>query len=141
MVGSEPISRGKDDMSAPGRDLPRPEDATTWEDFRARFAAERAVCAPSASPTEARSQAALGLVFGFGAAVFWTGTVLAEGAGTWALLVFAVLSTWMFARYFTAGVRRGALGRRRYWKLVCLSALWRVRAADGGTRPARRLDT
>jgi hypothetical protein len=116
-------------MTAPGRDLPRPEDATSWEEFRARYAAERAVWGPSASPTEARSQLVLGVVFGFGAAAFWTGTVLAEGVGTWALLALALLSTWMFVRHFMAGARRGALGRRRYWELVWLSGRWRARVA------------
>lgn len=116
-------------MTASGRDLPRPEDATSWEDFRARFAAARAVWGPAASPSQARSQAALGLVFGFGAVVFWTGAVLSAGGGMWALLAFAMFSTWMFARYFTAGARRGALGHRRYWKLVWLSVWWRARAA------------
>jgi hypothetical protein len=129
MVGSEPNCRGEDNMTAPGRDLPRPEDATSWEEFRARYAAERAVWRPSASPAEARSQLVLGLVFGFGAAAFWTGTVLAEGVGTWALLALAVLSAWMFVRHFTAGARRGALGRRRYWELVWLSGQWRARVA------------
>lgn len=80
--------------------------------------AGRGARGPSASPTEARSQAALGLVFGVGAAAFWAGTVIAEGAGTWALLALALLSTWMFVRYFTQGARRGALGTRRYWELV-----------------------
>src|ERR1700749_2708908 len=100
-------------MTATGRDLLRPEDATSWEEFQARSAAERAVWGPSASPTQARSQLVLGLVFGFGAGVFWTGAVLATGVGTWALLLLAALSTWMFAQYFTRGLRRGALGTRR----------------------------
>lgn len=123
-------------MTAPGRELPRPEDATSWEEFRARYAAERAVWGPSASPTEARSQLVLGLVFGFGAAAFWSGTVLAEGAGTWALLALAMLSTWMFVRHFTVGARRGALGNKRYWKLVWLSGQWRARVARAGARTA-----
>ena len=118
-------------MTGPGRNLPRPEDATTWEDFRVRFAAARAVWGPSASSSQARSQGALGLVFGFGAVVFWLGTVLAAGTGRWALLAFALFSTWMFARYFTAGARRGAFGRGRYWKLVWLSVWRRARTVGG----------
>jgi hypothetical protein len=120
-------------MTATGRDLPRPEDATSWEEFQARSAAERAAWGPSASPTQARSQLVLGLVFGFGAGVFWTGTVLATGMGTWALLLLAVLSTWMFARYFTKGLRRGALGTRRYWEVLWLSGQWRARIARDRT--------
>ncbi|HEX6453224.1 MAG TPA: hypothetical protein VF060_27655 [Trebonia sp.] len=116
-------------MTDTHRDLPRPEEATSWEEFQASSAAARAVWGPSASPTEARSQLALGLVFGFGAAVFWTGTALAAGAGAWALLLLAALSTWMFARYFTRGVRRGALGTRRYWEVLWLSGQWRARIA------------
>jgi hypothetical protein len=116
-------------MTATGRDLPRPEEATSWEEFQASSAAERAVWGPSASPTAARSQLVLGLVFGFGAAVFWTGTVLAAGAGTWALLLLAALSTWMFARHFIRGLRRGALGTRRYWEVLWLSGQWRARIA------------
>jgi hypothetical protein len=120
-------------MTATGRDLPRPEDATSWEEFQARSAAERAVWGPSASPTQARSQLVLGLVFGFGAGVFWTGTVLATGMGTWVLLLLAALSTWMFARYFTSGLRRGALGTRRYWEVLWLSGQWRARIARDRT--------
>jgi hypothetical protein len=126
-------------MTAARRGLPRSEDATSWEDFRVRSAAERAVWGPAASPTQARSQLALGLVFGFGAAVFWAGTVLADGAGTWALLLLAGLSTWMFTRYFTRGARRGALGTRRYWEVVWLSGQWRARIARD--RAMKRVDT
>lgn len=121
-------------MTAPGQDPRRPEDATSWEEFRARSAAARAAWGPSASPTEARSQAALGLVFGFGAAVFWAGALAADGTGTWALLALAVLSTWMFARYFTRGVRRGAFGTWRYWHLVLLGGQWRARLARDQAR-------
>lgn len=95
-------------MTIPGQDPSRP----------GRAPADEVPRGPSASPTQARSQAALGLVFGLGAVVFWVGTVVAEGAGTWALLVLALLSTWMFVRYFPQGARRGALGTRRYWETV-----------------------
>ncbi|MCL2582888.1 MAG: hypothetical protein FWE35_10565 [Streptosporangiales bacterium] len=103
-------------MTTPGQGSSRPEEATARDVARS----------PSASPTQARSQAALGLVFGVGAVVFWAATVIAEGAGTWALLALALLSTWMFVRYFTQGARRGALGTRRYWELVLRG--WRNRA-------------
>lgn len=123
-------------MTAPGQSPSRPEDASSWEEFRDRSAAERAAWGPSASPSEARSEAALGVVFGLGAVVFWAGTLIADGAGTWALLMLAVLSTWMFARYFTRGARRGAFGTRRYWELVLRGGQWRARAAK-----SRWLDT
>lgn len=123
-------------MTAPGQNPSRKEDATSWEDFRERSAAARAAWGPSASPAEARSEAALGLVFGSGAVVFWAGALIADGAGAWALLMLAVLSTWMFARYFTRGVRRGAFGTRRYWMLVLQDGQRRARDAK-----SRWLDT
>lgn len=123
-------------MTAAGPSPSRPEDATSWEEFRYRSAAERAAWGPSASPAQARSEAALGVVFGFGAAVFWAGTLIADGAGAWALLMLAVLSTWMFGRYFPRGARRGAFGTRRYWALVLQCGQWRARAVK-----SRWLDT
>lgn len=134
-------------MSAPGRNLPRPqdanlprpEDAASWEEFRVRWSAERAVWGPSASPSEAKSQAVLGMVFGFGAAVFWAAAVFADGAGRWALAALAALSTWMFARYFTRGVRRGAFGRGRYWKLAWRSGHWRAKLARDRALAAREV--
>lgn len=103
-------------MTAPGPRPPRPGGAPAEQEARG----------PSSSPTEARSQAALGLLFGFGAVAFWIGALIAAGAGAWALLVLALLSSWMFVRYFTQGARRGALGTRRYWELALRS--WRHRA-------------
>jgi len=49
-------------MTAPRHARFRPDDSTPREESRAPGAAGRAAWGPSASPTEARSQAALGLV-------------------------------------------------------------------------------
>ena len=128
-------------MTAPRHARFRPDDSTPREESRAPGAAGRAAWGPSASPTEARSEAALGVVFGFGAAVFWAGGLVADGAGAWALLALAVLSTVMFARYITRGARRGAFGTRRYWELLLQGGQWRARPARERARPSRWLDT
>jgi hypothetical protein len=121
-------------MSRPDPHSPRPGKATSWEEFRAGSAAERAAWGPSRSPTKARSQAALGVVFGFGALVFLAGAVVAAGLGMWVLIVLAVFCGWVAGRYLPTAVRQGAFGTPRYWKMVLLRAMWRARVAGQQAR-------
>src|SRR6202012_2521480 len=92
-LGTGPEPRGED---MTGTEPPRPEDATSWPEFRARSAAVRASRGPGSSPTQARSQAALGLMSGVGAGVFLIGAILTSGPGRWTLAVETAISAWMF---------------------------------------------
>jgi hypothetical protein len=123
-------------MSRPEPNLPRPEEASSWEEFRASSAEERAVWGPARSPTRARSQAALSVVFAVGTLVFLGGAVIAAGLGRWVLGLLAIFCGWVAVRHLPPAVRQGAFGTPRYWKMVLLGALWPVRAAGQRARTA-----
>jgi hypothetical protein len=122
-------------MAKRERELLRPEDSTSWEEFQARCTVEQAQCRAANSSGKAIGQTFLASLFGFGAILFWGAGVEAIHAHSWGamiiLLVFALVFTWLFLRTFGKVMRRGLGGSRRYMELSRLSREWQARAERG----------
>jgi len=112
------------------RELLRPEDATSWEEFQARCTVEQAQSRAANNSSRAIGQTLLGARSGFGAILFWGGMAFAHGAGKWPLLVLALICTGLFLRYFGRVMRRGFGGSKRYIELDRLRQ-WQAKADRG----------
>lgn len=118
-------------MAKRDRELLRPEDATSWEEFQARCTVEQARCRGANSSWKAIGQTALAGLIGFGAIVFWGGMAFAQAPGKWALLVLALACTLLFLWIFGKVMRRGFGGSKRSAELSRLRKQWQVKAERG----------
>jgi hypothetical protein len=118
-------------MARRERELLRPEDATSWEEFRNRCVIEQAQCRALNSSNRAIIQALLSALFGFGAILFWGALAFTPGWAKLIPIIPALLFTWLFVRFFMKGMRRGVRGTKRYRELGRLSKEWRARADRG----------
>jgi hypothetical protein len=130
-------------MAKSKRQLLRPEDASSWEEFQARSVIEQAECRGSTGTNRNIGLTLLAVIPGFGAILFWgsfaltfnsasapdgtTGTALAR----WPLFVLAVICTGLFVWVFGKVMRQGVRGSRRYMELDRLRKEWRARAERG----------
>ncbi len=118
-------------MARGDRELLRPEDATSWEEFQARCTVEQAQCRAVNSSNKAIGQALLAALFAFGAIFFWGTLAFTQGSAKWVLLPFALLFTLLFLRTFGKGIRRGFGGSKRYMQLTRLRKEWQAKAERG----------
>jgi hypothetical protein len=118
-------------MSAHDRELLRPEDATSLDEFQARRIVEQAQIRGLNSSWNGIGRILLSSVIGFGAIVFWGGMAFAQGDGKWILLVPALVCTVLFIRIFGRIEIRGARGSKRYLQLNRLSKEWQAKASRG----------
>jgi hypothetical protein len=118
-------------MARRDRELLRPEDATSWEEFQARCTVEQAQCRAANSSNKAIGQTVLAAPFGLGAILFWAGVAMDHDAGRWFLLLFALICTGLFVWIFGKVMRRGFGGSKRYMELSRLSKEWQAKAERG----------
>jgi hypothetical protein len=118
-------------MSKPHRELLRPEDATSLEEFQARRLAEQAQIRALNSSWKGIGRIILSGLLAFGAIFFWAGVAFASGGGKWVLLVPALACTALFLRIFGRIELRGARGSKRYMQLDRMSKDWQARAGRG----------
>lgn len=119
-------------MTAPDRQLLRPEDATSLEEFQARRVVEQAQIRASNSSWKGIGRILLSSLIASGAILFWAAMALAKAnAGKWVLLVLAIAFTLLFLRMFGRIELRGVRGSKRYMQLDRLSKDWQARAARG----------
>ena len=118
-------------MTRHHRDLLRPEDATSLEEFQARRVVEQAQIRALNSSWKAIGRILLSSLIAFAAIAFWAGMALTKGSGKWVLLVPAVALTLWFLRIFGKIELRGARGSKRYLQLNRLSKQWQVKADQG----------
>jgi hypothetical protein len=118
-------------MAKRERELLRPEDSTSWEEFQARCTVEQAQCRAANGSGKAIGQTFLSALIGFIDIFLWFGVAITRGGGRWAWLVFALLFTWLFLRCFGKVMRRGVGGSRRYMELSRLSREWQAKAERG----------
>jgi hypothetical protein len=118
-------------MADQNRELLRPEDATSWEEFQARSIIEQAQCRGSNSSWKKIGQTLLSVIPGSGAILFWAAFAITHDGGQWLLLVFAVICTGVFAWLFGGVMRTGIHGTRRYYELDRLRKEWQARAQRG----------
>jgi hypothetical protein len=113
------------------RELLRPEDATSLEEFQARRMAEQADIRALNSSWKDIGRIILSGFLAFAAFACWGGMALGTGSGKWVLLVLAIVCTVLFFRIFGRIELRGLRGSKRYMQLDRLSKEWQVRATRG----------
>jgi hypothetical protein len=113
------------------RELLRPEDATSLEEFQARRMAEQADIRALNSSWKDIGRISLSGVLAFGAILFWGTMAFTQGGAKWVAAVPAVVCTLLFFRVFGRIELRGLRGTKRYTQLTRLSKDWQARAARG----------
>lgn len=118
-------------MAQRDRELLRPEDATSWEEFQARCAAEQTRCRAASGSGTAIGQIVLAAPFGFGAFLFWAGVVVDHDSGRWFLLPVALFFSWLFLQVAARAIRCGVTGSKRQAELSQLRGQWQAMADRG----------
>jgi hypothetical protein len=118
-------------MTAHDRELLRPEDATSLEEFQARRIVEQAQIRGMHGSWKEIGRIILSGALGFAAIFFWGSMAFAKDGGKWILLVPAIACTLLFVRIFGRIELRGVRGSKRYIQLDRLSKEWQARAARG----------
>src|SRR6266700_5131808 len=113
------------------RELLRPEDATSLEEFQARRIVEQAQIRALNSSWKDIGRIFLSSLIVFIDIFFWYATAKQAGPGRWAWLVLALLFAGLFLRIFGRIELRGARGTKRYLQLDRLSKDWQAMARRG----------
>lgn len=119
-------------MAKHDRELLRPEDATSWEEFQARCTIEQAQCRAANSSWKSIGQTVLVAPIAFVDIFCWFLASLARtgggvAAGVAAGVIFALLALWIFGKV----MRRGFGGSKRYMELSRLRKEWQAKAEHG----------
>ena len=118
-------------MSKPHRELLRPEDATSLEEFQARRLAEQAQIRGMNGSWKVIGRILLSGLLVLIDIFFWFAMAHQSGPGRWAWLVLALLVAGLFLRIFGRIELRGARGSKRYMQLDRMSKDWQARAGRG----------
>jgi hypothetical protein len=118
-------------LSAPDRELLRPEGATSLEEFQARRIVEQAQLRGMNGSWRVIGWILLCVPIGFVDIFFWYAMATQSGNGRWAWLVFALLFAVLFLRIFGRIELRGVRGSKRYIQLDRLGKEWQARAERG----------
>ena len=124
-------------MTAYRRDLLRPEDASSLEEFQVRRIVEQAQIRAMNS-----SWRRIGLIRSgplcFAAFLFWDSMAVTHDGARWFFLVVAIGFTLAFLRVFGRIELRAVRGSVRYMQLTRLSKEWQARARQGEIPAAAR---
>lgn len=118
-------------MTTRDRELLRPEDAASLEEFQARRIVEQAQIRAMHSSWKDIGLIILSGFIAAAATLFWVGVATEHNAGTWFMLVFALICTAVFLRIFGRIEFRGVRGSKRYMQLDRLGKEWQAKAARG----------
>jgi len=118
-------------MTTHKRELLRPEDATSLEEFQARRIVEQAQIRGMNGSWKRIGAILLSGLIGFVAIFFWVGVGIGQGGVRWFFLVLALGFTFWFLRIFGKIELRGVRGSKRYLQLNRLSKEWHDRAQQG----------
>ena len=119
-------------------ELLRPEDATTWEEFQARWVIERGRYRAARRSWRDVARIVFSVSPCLAAIVFWVGVTLADNAGRWILLALAIICTGLFLWDVAGVARKRWRGSHRYRQLGRLAGNGRRgRIAAKSRKPAR----
>jgi hypothetical protein len=118
-------------MATRHRELLRPEDANSWEEFQARCAVEQARSRGANGTAKAIGQTVLATACAFVALLAWGTMAFSHGSTKWVVLPFALVFTGLFLWIFGKVMRRGFGGSKRYVQLTKLSKEWQAKAERG----------
>jgi hypothetical protein len=125
-------------MTAHDRELLRPEDATSLDEFQARRTVEQAQIRGMNSSWKRIGLICLSSVICFAAIFCWVGVATSHDGARWFFLALALALTLWFLRIFGRIELRGVRGSKRYMQLDRLSKDWQARTRSGEipeTRP------
>jgi hypothetical protein len=118
-------------MTAHDRELLRPEDATSLQEFQARRIVEQAQILGMNGSWKRIGTIFLSSLVCFAAIFCWVGVAIGQGFPRWFFLVLAVGFTYLFLRMFGRIELQGARGTKRYLQLDRLSRQWQAQAERG----------
>lgn len=118
-------------MTAHERELLRPEDASSLEEFQARRILEQAQIRAMNSSWKRIGLIILSGLLCFAAFLFWGSMAVTHDGARWFFLVVAIGFTLAFLRIFGKIELRGVRGSQRYMQLTRLSKEWQARARQG----------
>ena len=118
-------------MTAHDRELLRPEDATSLQEFQARRIVEQAQILGMNGSWKRIGTILLSSLVCVAAIICWGSMAMGQGFTRWFFLVLAVGFTYWFLRMFGRIELRGARGTKRYLQLDRMSKEWQARAERG----------
>jgi hypothetical protein len=119
-------------MARKNRELLRPEDATSLEEFQARKVAEQAQIRGMNSSWKTIGKILLSSLIAFIAIFGWAGFAIGSGNGArWVFLAIAIIMTLLFLWIFAPIEFRAGGGSKRYVQLNRLDREWQARADRG----------
>ena len=118
-------------MTAHKRELLRPEDAASLEEFQARRVVEQAQILGMNGSWKRIGTIFLSSLVGFVAIVCWGSMAESHDGTRWFFLVMALVFTLGFLRIFGKIELRGVRGSKRYMQLNRLSKEWEARVQRG----------
>jgi hypothetical protein len=118
-------------MNAHDRELLRPEDATSLDEFQARRVVEQAQIRGMNSSWKRLGAITLSGILGFFAIFCWVAVAIGHTGARWFFLVLALAFTLAVVRIFGRIELAGFRGSKRYVQLDRLSKDWQARARNG----------
>lgn len=118
-------------MTTHARELLRPEDAASLEEFQARRAVEQEQIRALSGSWKNIGRIVLSGLIAFAGIFCWAGVATIRDGTRWFFLTLALVCTLWFLRIFGRIELRGARGAKRYIQLDRLSKEWQARAAHG----------
>jgi hypothetical protein len=112
-------------------ELLRPEDATSWDEFQARWVIERGRYTVTGRSWRDTGRILLSVIPGLAALAFWAAFALTSDGARWLLLVLALACTALFGWAVGGVLRRRWRGRRRRHELDQLRDQWHSRFERG----------
>lgn len=113
------------------REVLRPEDATSLEEFQARRAAEVRQLRESSMSWKVISRPYMAGVLGFIDIFLWYLVARSSGAGRWIAVIFALCVAWLALRFLIRSPGRGLPETDRERELNGLAEEWQVKADRG----------
>jgi hypothetical protein len=113
------------------RELLRPEDATSLEEFQARSAMEQVLLRGNVGTWKTIGLSALSGLLALVTIAFWFVVAHTSGGMRWAMVVIALIPTFLLIWAFGSVMRPGMRGSRRYVELDRLGKEWQARAQRG----------
>jgi hypothetical protein len=122
-------------VTAQNRELLRPEDATSLQEFQARRIVEQAQILGMNGSWKRIGTILLSSLVCVAAIICWGSMAFSPGLARWILLVLAIGFTYWFLRLFGRIELRGARGTKRYLQLDRMDKEWQARAERGEIPP------
>lgn len=113
------------------RELLRPEESTSFEEFQARSTMEQLLLRGSGGSWKTIGLSLLSGLIALAVIISWAVVAITPGTMRWAMVIIALIPTGLLAWVFGGVMRRAVGSTRRYYKLDRLRKEWQARAERG----------